>query len=114
MPYDTHRSRQLSEAFAEGDVCERQVKLARDKIATVGKKCIGDLLLKLQVYKALGDVETGGAMYNGYSEVNEEMAAMRAVRRTSWRCLLSDSARNLLLSPSACGHRMRTKLTLSI
>ena len=69
--------------MAEGGVCARQVKLARDKIATVGKKCIGDLLLKLQVYKALGDVETGGAMYNGYSEVNEEMTAMRAVRRTS-------------------------------
>ena len=82
--------------MAEGGVCARQVKLARDKIATVGKKCIGDLLLKLQVYKALGDVETGGAMYNGYSEVNEEMAAMRAVRRTSGVVSeLSNSARNL-------------------
>ena len=82
--------------MAEGGACARQVKLARDKIATVGKKCIGDLLLKLQVYKALGDVETGGAMYNGYSEVNEEMTAMRAVRRTSGVLSeLSNSARNL-------------------
>ena len=91
-----------------GGACARQVKLARDKIATVGKKCIGDLLLKLQVYKALGDVETGGAMYNGYSEVNEEMTAMRAVRRTSGVLSeLSNSARNLLLCPSARGHGLR-------
>ena len=41
------------------------------------------IVLIHQALKALGDVETGGARYNGYSEVNEEMAAMRAVRRTS-------------------------------
>lgn len=55
------------------------IHLDRDLIPTVGKKAIGDFLLKLQVYKSVGDFENGSKMFSKYSEVPEEMAKLRKI-----------------------------------
>ena len=55
------------------------VHLERSAIPTVGQPTIGAFLKALQVHKSLADVEAGTAMYNKYSEVTPEMAALRAI-----------------------------------
>ncbi|XP_071490506.1 dipeptidyl peptidase 3-like [Diadema antillarum] len=47
------------------------IQIDRTKIETVGKEAIGTFLRKLQVYKSLGDFETGKAFFNGYSVVDD-------------------------------------------
>lgn len=56
-----------------------QVELSRELIPTVGKKAIGEFLLKLQVYKSLGDFANGSAMFTKYSTPDSEMTAFRAI-----------------------------------
>jgi len=56
-----------------------ELSMKRDLIKTVGKKAIGDFLLKLQVHKSLGDFAAGSCMYGSYSQVPEDMLALRKV-----------------------------------
>ncbi|XP_046401911.1 dipeptidyl peptidase 3 isoform X2 [Ischnura elegans] len=44
----------------------------RSKLRTVGKKAVGNLLLKLQVYHSIGDADGMRSMYGKYSEVSDE------------------------------------------
>ncbi len=51
------------------------ITLKRDQqlIQTVGKKAIGDFLLKLQVFKSLGDIEAAEQLFNAYSRVSDDL-----------------------------------------
>jgi len=73
-----------------------EVLLNRDLISSIGKKVVGDFLLKLHVYKSLGDVENGTKFYNQYSVVTEEMAALREI------VMERKEARKILIQPHMC------------
>lgn len=57
------------EETAGGD--DLRITVHRDRILTDGKAAIKNFLMRLQVYKSMGDFETASAMYNKYSEVAE-------------------------------------------
>jgi dipeptidyl-peptidase III len=69
------------------------IHLNRELIATLGRQVVGDFLLKLQVYKSLGDVKNGTKFYNEYSEVPEDMARLREV------VMARKEPRKLLIQP---------------
>jgi len=56
-----------------------EVLLDRSLISTVGKTAIGNFLMKLQVFKSLGDFSAGSAMFGAYSEVDVGMSELRAI-----------------------------------
>lgn len=57
------------EEVGAGD--DLRITVHRDKILTDGKEAIKNFLLKLQVYKSMGDIESASAMYDKYSTVAE-------------------------------------------
>ena len=69
----------LQRSTAEDGQPDVTVHVERRLIPTVGKAAIGRFLLQLQTHKSLGDVEAGSAMFNGYSEVTAEFAALREI-----------------------------------
>lgn len=68
--------RKKTGADGEPDV---EARIDRSLILTVGKKAIGDFLMKLQVYRSLGDFAGGSAMFKSYSEVPEDMLELRKI-----------------------------------
>lgn len=48
------------------------IRLDRDKIETVGREAIAKFLLKLQIYKSIGDYKSANEMYEKYSTVDED------------------------------------------
>ncbi len=55
------------------------VELDRTKINSIGMKCIGDFLLKIQVYKSTGDVTPAIEMYTKYTSVDDQFLRLRNI-----------------------------------
>ncbi|TNV82443.1 hypothetical protein FGO68_gene4859 [Halteria grandinella] len=53
------------------------IDIDRSKLKTVAFKGISDFLRKLHIYKCMGDFEAAKAMFDGYSQVDEEMLRVR-------------------------------------
>jgi len=60
----------IEEIMDEDEKPDLRLKLDRSKIQTVGKKALGELLLKLQVYKATADVQSAQRLYRKITSVN--------------------------------------------
>ncbi|CAG9762167.1 unnamed protein product [Ceutorhynchus assimilis] len=61
---------------SEGDLL---VSMDRAALRGAGRCAIGSFLLKLQVYKATGNLEAAQKLYNQYSEVNEPWLSWRSI-----------------------------------
>ncbi|XP_019868430.1 dipeptidyl peptidase 3 isoform X2 [Aethina tumida] len=55
------------------------VSLDRSKLKTVGKKAIGDFLLKLQIFKSTANVKAARELYNEYADVPEFWLKLRSI-----------------------------------
>ena len=53
--------------------------LDRTKISSVGMPAMGKFLEKLQVYKSIGDYESGKKMFDGYSQFDETWVRWREI-----------------------------------
>lgn len=55
------------------------ISLDRSKIPTIGKKAVGEFLLKLQVYKSSADVEAGQAYFDDLTKVDDRWLKLRDI-----------------------------------
>ncbi|ODV97053.1 hypothetical protein PACTADRAFT_39683 [Pachysolen tannophilus NRRL Y-2460] len=65
--------------YSKPDYSDLLVKLDPTLIHTVGKKCIGDYLLKLHVYKCSADVVNGTKFYTEKTTVTPDIAKFREI-----------------------------------
>lgn len=63
---------EVKEVVGKDGLPDILLTLDRSKIATVGKDAMGKFLRKLQVYRSMGDSDSGRAMFERYSRVDSE------------------------------------------
>ncbi|XP_028036421.1 dipeptidyl peptidase 3 [Bombyx mandarina] len=68
--------------------------LQKDRLATDGKKIIGDFLVKLQTIKATGDFSAGEKLFNKYSSLDEPWGRWRDI------VLMHKQPRNIFVQPN--------------
>jgi len=56
-----------------------QVKMDRKSIGSVGKKCIGDFLRKLQVIKATANIDEGRNLFKKYNTITDKWLKLRQI-----------------------------------
>ncbi|KAK9815829.1 hypothetical protein WJX72_010388 [[Myrmecia] bisecta] len=61
------------------DAANLEVHLDKSKIRTVGMSAIGEFLGRLNIYKAMADVQTGGSMFRDKTSVDADWEAKRAI-----------------------------------
>jgi len=83
----------IKEVTGEDGKPDLLITMDRAKIMTVGQPAISQFLLKLQVYKSMGDIKTAKLMYDKYCEVSEPWASRReiVVNRRQPRSILVQS-----------------------
>ncbi|XP_053603140.1 dipeptidyl peptidase 3 isoform X2 [Plodia interpunctella] len=68
--------------------------LQRDRLATDGKRIIGDFLVKLQTIKATGDVGAGEQLFNKYSRLDGAWSRWRNI------VMMHKQPRNIFVQPN--------------
>ncbi|KAA0184528.1 hypothetical protein HAZT_HAZT003328 [Hyalella azteca] len=63
---------QVKETVGKDGLPDLLLTLDKSKIATVGKKAMGEFLRKLQVYRSMGDAKSGNEMFQRYSRVGDD------------------------------------------